>query len=612
MHSEKQICTWRWTWIAVGLAGFVFAVGCSESRDSDCAGDQDCASGEECVDGVCQVTDTNRCNRNSQCPPDFVCRNFQCEPEADSGAPTDTGEDDDQEDVGGDTTAQDASAEDVRSDTPDEQGPQVVRFEPSRDATGVDPTTDITINFSEPIREGSVHADSVSLIGPNGQQIDLFAPDPKGSVSHPEPDKLVIETDAPLKPASPYRVVLAEFLQDNQRNPLQDAPVEGTFSTDWDEPMEHLVAARKWAPRIYQGIADASGTGPHNDLPTAVNFDGDFDASNNEDNARRDSGPTPKAKVYYQVTESISHLFVTYIAYYPTFKFEPNEDNEHREHHFAGVMLLVDKETDSLVVADGLSLRNSDAEWTAFAEADSGVSEVGSNTQLIDVSKSNWQLEDDTHYPMYVKASNHETCHWYSEGDASGVGTCLHGSESFIADQGAVLKPGADAQSWGDRNTDGDHPTLTYKLVPLAEHFWAKRNQTGSSRLFSERFTYEPNSSDSGRWSGFPDNSASHRVPKALNSDDSDSVGETPFRWRSFANDEGDGQWTLDPAFVASDRFSLSGSQNEISKDYCFNLYFNLDDRNNENCLGGTSGGDAGTQPDSGSTTDTGTLDAGN
>ncbi len=619
MQSENLTRRCHWSWLAIALASCLAVVGCSESEDSSCGSDEDCSAGEECLEGVCQVSDEDRCNRNTDCPPALVCRDFECVEREDTGPVTDTGDEDPSEDTGAETggdTGDDAT-EDSGTDTSDETGPEVVDVEPERGAQGVERTTDITITFSEPLREASVHEGSVSLADPDGRQVELFGGDAAGSVEQPAPDTLVITTDDPLHPASPYRVVLTENLHDEQRNQLVDAPVEIAFATDWSQPAHHVDAAREWAPWIYQGIAETSGAEPHADLPTTVDFDDDLDASNNEENARASGGVAPEAHLYYDVVESTSHLFLTYVAYYPSFQADPNEDGEHHEHHFAAVRLLIDKETDSLVLADGLSLeeQSGGAEWAAFTEQGSGVEQVGQNSNLIEVDSSNWQLEDQTHYPAYVMAGNHQTCHWYSEGDAGGISnTCLHSSAEFVAGQGAVLKPGDDAQSWDDRDTEQSPATMTYELVPLVEDFWALRNQTGESRLFGERFLYQPNSAQTDPLAGFPGSDDNHRLPKALNSDDADSLGPTPYYWQSFNNsdgDEGAGQWTLDPAYVTADRFSFQDGSTDVATDYCFNLYFSIDERGSESCPS-TGGGDADGGTDTGMSMDTGELDAGN
>lgn len=599
-----------WGLLATLFAGALFLAACPGSPDSRCGTDSDCADNQSCVDGVCQVTDDNECMIDSDCPGGLYCNTetYTCEsPPGPDTTPNDAdggGQDtaDDPDDTGLDTGG------DGSDGASDAEGPTLVGSTPGDGANNVATGTDITLEFDEPVRDGSLHSDALSLLGPNGNAVEIFGSE--GSVDHPEPNKVVISVDASLRPASPYRVVMKEFLQDENRNPLQNAPVDVTFSTDWNEPPEHVMAARKWAPWIYQGIGGTGGRSPYNDLPTSVNFDGDLDASNNQANARSSDGSTPGATVYYHVTESESHLYLYYILYYPA--FQPEGGDTHHEHHFAGAVFVVDKSTDELVVVDGLKLRDTDPLWLSFTEKGAGTDNIGSYSSLIQVPSDKWKLEDGTHYPMYVKAGFHETCHWYSEGELDGVRKCLHSSEQFVADDGVVLQPGDTADTWEDRSTDDQlgRETMTYKLVPLVDHFWALRNRTGDSGLFGGRFTYEPNDVESGRPSGYIDApNEDHQLPKALNSEDSDSLGVTPFRWQSFSNAEGDGQWMLDPAFVSSDRFNnTASSRSDFSQTYCYNLFFGIDRRssNADPACAGPMGGDAGMNGDAGG------ADAGN
>ncbi len=73
----------------------------------------------------------------------------------------------------------------------------------------------------------------------------------------------------------------------------------------------HLELARRYAPFVYHEIHPTKG---RQDLPTRVDFDGDFRGDNNWENFERYSLPPT---LYYAVVETESHWFVTYHIFHP-------------------------------------------------------------------------------------------------------------------------------------------------------------------------------------------------------------------------------------------------------------------------------------------------------
>ncbi len=101
-----------------------------------------------------------------------------------------------------------------------------------------------------------------------------------------------------------------------------DASAPGQPGPDRAEPTEAPATYRgQWedaqlasihAPELVVGLSND----PWADLPTRVDFDGDWDSSNNAQNAGGHSYRAP-AYVYYGASETETHFFLTYTLYFP-------------------------------------------------------------------------------------------------------------------------------------------------------------------------------------------------------------------------------------------------------------------------------------------------------
>lgn len=80
---------------------------------------------------------------------------------------------------------------------------------------------------------------------------------------------------------------------------------------------ENLVL--RWAP-VHQQDVDNSGCGSMNgrgDYITAINFDNDWNSSNNWNNIEPNKGFLPTAHCYYSVVETSTHYFILYAFFHP-------------------------------------------------------------------------------------------------------------------------------------------------------------------------------------------------------------------------------------------------------------------------------------------------------
>lgn len=83
------------------------------------------------------------------------------------------------------------------------------------------------------------------------------------------------------------------------------------------EYYENLVL--RWAPIHHQDV-DNAGCGAMNgrgDYITAINFDNDWNSSNNWNNIEPNKGFSPNAHCYYSVVETNTHYFILYAFFHP-------------------------------------------------------------------------------------------------------------------------------------------------------------------------------------------------------------------------------------------------------------------------------------------------------
>jgi hypothetical protein len=559
---------------------------CQESQQAVCGDDSDCPDDQVCTSGVCELP-SSPCTNSQDCAPDQICIDDQCrDPSGLDATLPDIPSQPDTNDGPEDTGKQDAPPVDT-------EPPEFLSIDPADDASDVAVDASITVTFNEEIRDTSVTGANFSLLGPANESVST-------SITQTSNTEIVLEPDAAMHPASPYTVVINEDIRDTAGLPLGET-MEFTFHTAASPLMRHRTIARKWAPVVYQGIHEPDDDGPRTDIPTRVDFDGDMQASNNATNARTGTG-LPGAHVYYHVTESRSHTFIQYVLYYTTY----SEDGgaTHTEHHFAGATFTIERGTGTLLSVDGVDLNDSGLNWISFSPSDANLGTKGSTLSRASLDASTWSLIDGNHYPMYVKAGTHETCHWRAESVGSAPVKCAHNSESFIASTGVKMTAGSTAETFADAEPPQGSPDgiqeMTYRLIPIESELWPFRRPFGSDRLYASGFTYTPSPDNGSRPIGFDE--TAHTLPGSLASDDTESIGRTPFRWRSFssAGIEGRGQWLLDPAHIAGERYDFSSRGVSLSTEYCYNLFFDIDLRQSAGCPPLPSSTDAGTDAGTG------------
>lgn len=524
-----------------------FAAACGKDdngEEASCTSDLDCPDGL-CVHGACEP---QTCLNNCPEPDDELDMSLEdtgngepdVRPEPDMGAP--------RPDVGDDMEY-------------DNVPPQVVDVTPADDATDVAVDTTVTVTFDEAMRATTLNVQSVELRDASNTRVPA-------SIAYDEATfTATLTPDAPLTGGNPYRVVVTTFVRDEAGNALTEE-YTWRFYTLFEQPPEIAELAAKWAPVIFQGLSAESGPVANLDIPTSVDFDGNLRARDNRSNSARGSARV-EATVYYTVTQSETHTFITYVLYYAG---RVTSLGDEHEHDFTGATFVIDRATDSLVLVEGVRVQQGSDAVIAFKPSDSAVTGSGRlDTYPVDANV-------DGRYPMYVPAGVHEACNFPVEGDPP---FCLHNAGEMPegTSMGVVLRPGDAGQRLNDavENPDTGFRELTYQLVPIGATLWMWRTNVGNDELWEQTATYAPLGEDRPA----TDTTGSPIVlPTRLVSDDETSYGKSPFQWLRSPSETNYGQWLIDPTVMLTARYEFGESW---STDYCYNPFLGLDRRGDAN-----------------------------
>lgn len=553
------------------IASLFFAVaslgliaGCDDAVDTTgCSSNADCGGDRVCHQSACVAPSEVPCSTDDDCPTEaYRCLARRCIQRGTTDAGSDTGQTGDTDvDTGQttDTSTPDTSGDVNFADTSDQTPPEVTGVVPAPGAIDVPLNQVITVEFSEPLDFVRVNDDTIELRDPSNREVPA-------TVAYTRGDRAVTLTPTTLlQEATGYRVVVADTIRDESNNRMAQG-FESRFYTVYDEPADYANLARRWAPVIYQEVAEPDGDGAFIDIPTRIDFDGNRDAADNAINAAQ-AQPAPAANVYYHVFETPDHTYLFYLLYYPV----RDTGQARAEHDFAGAMFVIDKASDALMLVEGVKL-GSTTEIPIGYKPDSSSASLrgGSVGDRSLTSFADSAMVDGTHYPMYVPSGEHAACNWATGGTGA---HCQHPTEAFVGGSGVVLKPGDDAQRLDEAVDNGGQLEATYRLVPLASTFWAYRGSYGDGGLFDNPFAYDPTGTD--RPEGYAA-SQPHQLPRTLQTDAAASFGRTPFGWLPSPGSSNDGQWLLDPAYILLNRYDL-GDANAI--DYCYNSFFGIDRR---------------------------------
>lgn len=548
---------------------------CSACTDNDarpeCSFDSDCITGQEICDlssSTCIAFGPKLCKADADCTGGRRCNTI-------SGAcvlPSagDMGQDmstDMSPDMRPDMSTPDDMPGDLDAPPDEDMGPrdttppQLVTVDPEPGAflDAARPTWSVLYN--EPLDPNSVSSFTVALRDAANQDIPIQVT--------PGGRSFTVSPTADLGPGNAYVLVFNQLISDLSGN-RQGNTVNSRYYTRFVEDAAHRALAERWAPVIHQDITDTSGLNWRADIPVAIDFDGDLVSENNRDRAFEPAYDAP-AQVYYQVISSRTQHFIFYVLYYPVRQDYDVMTGQLAtyEHDFGGVLLVVDRASDSLLAAEGAHVLDTDDRIVTYTRQ-GGPMDFQSNG--IEGRFNADTLEEGRRYPLYMVAGRHEACNWHDDQPMRPAITCQHDRTQFVggAASGVTLRVAPQGQRWSEATVAANGArSMSYGLAPLQSLFWTRRTD---NVLFDRTFAYAP----TGMRPTGPMMGAGLILPNRLATDDERSFGKSPFRWLPSLGLGNYGQWIIDPAYTLRQRYAIQQST-QWSLDYCDNFFLNID-----------------------------------
>lgn len=539
---------------------------CSDSNPPEdtgpCRADEECASDERCVDGVCESA---------------LCDGGACGEDAGADATDDVAQDAAEDaDADADDGSGDAGRDVIFVDAEADSAPQIPvewSITPADGATGVALDATIEIVFNQAMNAFRFIPSNFELTPFDGEEVErslaYFEETFTLTISPPS------ESDD-LLPLTPYTLHISDFVASADGQEL-GTPAFVTFATTtFDGRAGYEALARAYAPIVLQEVDE-----PRLDVPTRVDFDSDFELANNLESAR---APGPSF-AYFDVVESRTHFFVSYLFYYPG--SIPRTGIEF-EHDWVIAQLVVQKTDEgepgalrafATVYHENFNLWRLDPSTSPAGQAPEAGSEDFEGT--LDRS----DLVDERRPTLFVEGGRHGVC-LPDTGTIAGPCAPAEGSRAPFAEeaQALTLSIGDVADRW-----DGvGSAALSYRLLSFAEAFWALRDRSRPEDGFfgGERSYRAPSVGDDAR----PGDGAT--FPASLLSDNAaGAFGDLPFILQSSIEPTSAGVWFVDPAFFWADALTFPET---FAISYCFNLYLGIDER------GRLDGCPAPTEPESG------------
>lgn len=560
--------------LVLGLAATMGPSACSEETRGAAgpAGSQTCDEDWDCT-GAGQVCNkvTHRCERPSS-----------AEGEGEGAA---EGEGEGPADAGHPVVDPDSAAA--------SEQPWVAETVPAHGTRGVPVGDDfrLTIRFSEPVSkvkvEAGVYLTEVGKGMAQGNVPLLVEYDEQTFTARATP------TDQQgnrigLAPYGVYNLWASTEITDYDephRN-LRENSAQFSVAGDAEVEREYAGLAREFAPTIYQDVA--GGSAVKGDFLTALDYDEDWDASNNyEHHGSKDL----IASVYYSVVESETHWFITYVFYHP---YDSGYTGDVvREGSMQGAQVVVAKANRQLRIVETYSHQGGVIE--SFSPQGSGLAHTdaaGSNG-LVEMP-ADW-LEDGKRYQAYVTEQRHDSCVWPQD-RAGEIGPfCRHAVRTFKEGKlsGVKYTPAnegirpdfrhdEDCQldcDAGERCRGGQCYDTPYALIDLVAKLWVRRVEFEGEHLWADgtEFVYQPAQDRPG---------TGLRLPGRLVGDNGEepNTGEPPWSWRDpEARSMAKGAWLLDPAWTLHQRYRVPEAET-WSERYCWNPFFGIDRRTEGPC----------------------------
>ena len=223
-----------------------------------------------------------------------------------------------------------------------------------------------------------------------------------------------------------------------------------------NQEVDDLALATYYAPVIYQGVATDQ------DYITRVDFDGDWISNNNWEHQ-----PTGdlSAYVYYSVIETESHWFIFYSLFHPRdYESKPcDEVNGCHENDMESIQLAILK--------DGSRYGRLQAMET-LAHGDIYLYVADENVQPGYLDITGPVLMEGNRPVVYVETYGHG----------------IYGHKLDLKPGVVVYRVGEEAERPAGMNTQAH-----YRLLPIYEELWSRRESIGPGQTFDRPFFYGPN-----------------------------------------------------------------------------------------------------------------------
>lgn len=538
--------------VVVSLALMLVISACSGSDATSCEENRDCELGEICVGGFCE--DEN---------PD----------------------DDDQQDDQDDQDQDDDNGDGQNGDNGDDNGenggtanPQVDDVYPQEGSTNVAVDIEIRVTFDQDIAETYLTDGSIEIRTPSGNLVDA-------SLEYVEDDREIIVTpNEDLREGTRYTIQTTSDIRGAQGLLPLAEDVRSWFITEWDPDEDTRQIAERYAPIVYQDTPFTEDDADvHLDIPTRVDFDGNFDATDNLSNAAQASTDV-EANLYYSVVSTETHHYIQYVLYYPgRYYEEPFDSGDTYEHDFIGLVVVVDREQESIELIDAVDAGETsgdDQRLTYLPEDSSAQPRSPVNEDPLTVSRADFEQEE--RFPLYVPGGTHAPCYWHNRtADTWLISPCT-GADGEFASKGVVMRPGDEADTYDDADDEEtEHLEMSYQLQSFYDPFWLRRGDYSCGLFSSPGYVYDP---PADRPAGPNDESA--QMARSLCSDDDVAYGTVPYRWRGNGSTSSPGIWFLDPAYYITTfyEFEFDDEDKELSLDYCYHELFEIDRRDEAEC----------------------------
>jgi hypothetical protein len=319
-----------------------------------------------------------------------------------------------------------------------------------------------------------------------------------------------------------------------------EGPPAGTLLSD------PAALAERWAPTVYQNVA---GSSVEDDFITRFDFDGDWNAWNNQENLASGSFDLPGA-VYYSVIETGTHVFLAYAFFHPydasLFTTQEAAACALHENDMEGVVIAVRK--DGLEPGD-FRLMATEAHNEVYTFKGEGDSSVVLGTDHLDGQgggDSTVYFESDGSPAAFVEADGHGVGNVFRAMQSSASGAFTFGGESYdFSGSGGVVY-------YHDGNP-GEVPAsvsgvqlVRYDLIPL-ETLWERRFDRSATGTFCDG----PGIDYTGtRGCPLDDLSIAFGGSGSVCLGQNRCLANPPWGWLPDDPDLVQGEWFLDPAYV--------------------------------------------------------------